>query len=191
MIADAPQNSSLWRAREWLRRPVRFASSAQSAAPVGVPGEFVIPVGRARRVAAVLAIAIPVAMMTIGLALAIVASRAAERSATEGVGSFGVEFGAALWFGGAVTLGARPSPTVRRVVVFAATIVGGVGLIAIALIRAWTGAGLALAMEFGVGMLAIVLIDTLVLSQFQRRLDTFATSEVDSVTFRVGRTEPA
>jgi hypothetical protein len=81
-----------------------------------------------------------------------------------------------MWFAGAVTLGARPRPTVLRVVLLLLTGVCGLALIAAAILAEWSGVVLDLAMEFGVGAVAVVLLDIVILGVLQARLDQLATS---------------
>lgn len=101
---------------------------------------------------------------------------------------FGVEVGAVLWFAGAVTLGARAKATVLRAVALLLTALAGAALIVTALVRGWTGAGLGLAMEFGVGALAIPVIDVVLLGFLHSRLDQFAFAPDDRVVrLRLGR----
>jgi tetrahydromethanopterin S-methyltransferase subunit E len=79
-----------------------------------------------------------------------------------------------MWFAGAVTLGARPGPTALRVALLAATGLAGLALIAVALIGQWSGVALDLAMEFGVGAVAVVVLDVVILGVLQARLDQYA-----------------
>jgi hypothetical protein len=94
----------------------------------------------------------------------------AEEPSTEGIGTFGVEAGAALWFGGAVALSLRSTSARHLLLVLGAGAVGAL-LVAISLVLGWSGAALALAMEFGVGALAVVVIDVIVLGRVQPGLD--------------------
>lgn len=156
----------------WARRPVTIE----------------LPVILWSRPARALARWIPLVMMAVGILLAVLSAAAAERPATEGIGSLGIEAGAALWFGGAVTVGVRGRPTILRVVFLAGTGVAGVLLVALALALGWAGAGLALAMEFGVGAVAIAVIDTLLLGVVHPRLqDAADRDEPARVTIRLGR----
>ena len=113
-------------------------------------------------------------MVIVGLALAVPSAVWAERSSSEGLGTFGVEAGAALWFGGAVALSVRRTTTVRRGLVIVMTGAIGAALIVLALSLGWSGAALALAMEFGVGALAIVVIDVIVIGAIQPGLESLA-----------------
>lgn len=156
----------------WARRPVTIE----------------LPVVLWSRPARALARWIPLVMMAAGILIAVLSAAAAERPATEGIGSLGVEAGAALWFGGAVTIGVRARPTILRVVFLAGTGLAGMLLVALALARGWTGAGLALAMEFGVGAVAIAVIDTVLLGIVHPRLQDVADrDETARVTIRLGR----
>ena len=83
--------------------------------------------------------------------------------ADEGIGTLGVEAGAAIWFGGAVTLGAQRTTTVLRGLLLVLLGAVGIALIAAALTLGWGGAPLTLAMEFGVGAVAVVLVDVVLL----------------------------
>ena len=71
----------------------------------------------------------------------------------------------------AVTLGARPGPTVLRIALLTVTGLGGLALIGVALVAGWSGVGLDLAMEFGVGAVAVVVLDIVILGVLQARLD--------------------
>lgn len=128
------------------------------------------------------AVALLVVMMAAGVALAVVSAIAAERDGTEGIGTFGTELGAALWFAGAVAWGSRRGATVRRGLLLSLTFVAGIGLVATALVAAWSGAALALAMEFGVGMLAVPVIDVVLIGTLHRGLDTFGSARATALT---------
>ncbi len=146
------------RTDRWLRQPI----------------EVVLPTYLFVRGAKVLAVLIPAVMLVVGLVIALVSAHAAERPSTEGIGTMGVELGAALWFGGAVSLGIRRGPTVLRVLMIGLLGFGGALLVGFALLLDWTGAGLGLAMEFGVGAIAVAVIDVVVLGVVHRRLESFA-----------------
>jgi hypothetical protein len=98
----------------------------------------------------------------------------AERASSEGLGTCGVGAGAALWFGGAVALSVRRTTTVRRGLTIVMSGAIGSALIVLALSFGWSGAVLALAMEFGVGALAIVVIDVIVIGAIQPGLESLA-----------------
>jgi hypothetical protein len=128
------------------------------------------------RTARVLVVVVPSALAVGGLVLALAAAAIAEHADADALGALGVEVGAAMWFAGAVTLGARPSPTALRVGLLAATGLAGLTLIAAALVGRWSGVALDLAMEFGVGAVAVVVLDVLILGVLQARLDLYATT---------------
>ena len=146
------------RIEPWLRRPIHV----------------VLPTHLFVRGARVLAVLIPSVMLLVGLVVALVSAHAAERPNTEGVGSMGIELGAALWFGGAVSLGIRRGPTVLRVLMIGLLGFCGMVLVGLALVRDWTGAGLSLAMEFGVGAVAVAVIDVVILGVVHGRIESFA-----------------
>ena len=143
--------------------------------------ELAVPVNTLRKPFAMLALALPVAMMIVGAGGAVLAAHAAERPTTEQVGTLGVELGAVLWFGGAVALGARASATVMRAAALVVTALAGVALVAVALLRSWTGAGLSLAMEFGVGALAVSLIDVVLLGFLHAGIQRLGAERDDRV----------
>ena len=154
--------------------------------------EVTVPVNTLRKPFAVLAVALPIAMMCVGAVGALVAAHAAEHDRTEQVGTLGVELGAVLWFGGAVALGVRASATVLRIVALVLTALAGVALVAVALVRSWTGAGLSLAMEFGVGALAVSVIDVVLLGFVHARIDRIGSARDDRVVhIRLGRSRRA
>jgi hypothetical protein len=126
--------------------------------------------------ARVLVVVVPSVLAVGGLVLALAAAAVAERTAADAIGALGLEVGAAMWFAGAVTLGARPSPTALRVGLLGATGLAGVGLIAAALLGQWSGVALDFAMEFGVGAVAVVVIDVVILGVLQARLDQYAAA---------------
>ncbi len=163
-----------------LRRPVRISAPRWlRRLDLSVQTELA---GRAVTGAArVVVLVLPAALAFVGLVLALAAGLLAQRAATEAVGTLGIEIGAAMWFAGAVTLGARPRPTVLRVGLICATGVGGLALIAAALFGAWSGVALDLAMEFGVGAVAVVVLDMLILGVVQANLDRLAGRRVPVV----------
>jgi hypothetical protein len=148
---------------EWLRSSVGSARS-------DVAGRVVTTTAR------LLTIVIPTMIAIVGLSLALVASVLADRDSTEAIGTLGIELGAAMWFAGAIVVGGRPHPTVLRITLLAAAALGGVLLVATALLAGWTGTALDLAMEFGVGAVAIVVLDVIILGVVQSRLDQLAQS---------------
>jgi hypothetical protein len=145
------------------------------------PVQVELPVGGLRRPAAFVALVLPIAMMVIGLVGAVVSAQRAERPDTEAIGTLGVELGAVLWFGGAITLGGRRGPTVLRIIGLVAMALSGMALIAVALLRSWTGAGLSLAMEFGVGAFAAAVIDVVLLGVVHHHVAEFSRSTPDRV----------
>jgi hypothetical protein len=131
--------------------------------------------------ARVVVLVFPAILAIVGLIVALAAGMLAQRDSTEAIGTLGIEIGAAMWFAGAVTLGARPRPTVLRVVLIGATGLGGLALITAALFGAWSGVALDLAMEFGVGAVAIVVLDLLILGVIQENLERLARSRTPVV----------
>lgn len=152
------------RTHRWLRQPI----------------EVVLPTRLFVGGAKVLAVLIPVVMLVVGLVIALVSAHAAERSRTEGIGTMGVELGAALWFGGAVSLGIRRSPTVLRVLAIGLLGLSGLVLVGLALLLDWSGAGLSLAMEFGVGAIAVAVIDVVILGVVHSRIESFANTPTNA-----------
>jgi hypothetical protein len=124
--------------------------------------------------ARLLVVVVPSVLAIVGLTLALAAAAVAEQTDAEAMSALGLEVGAAMWFAGAVTLGARPSPTALRIGLLAATGLAGLALIAVALIGQWSGVALDLAMEFGVGAVAVVVLDVVILGVLQARLDQYA-----------------
>jgi hypothetical protein len=116
--------------------------------------------------ALVLTIVVPIALIVVGLGLAVISAVLAERPTTEQIGALGVELGAAMWFAGAVALGVRPNCTVRRLMVLIGGGVVGLILVVLGLVVPWHGAVLGLGMEFGVGLIAIPIIDIVVMTFF-------------------------
>ena len=153
-----------------LRRPVR----------IPVPGVVRRAVESGHRelagkvvnlTARVLVIVLPAVLGVVGLAIALAGALLSTREGTEAIGTLGLEVGAAMWFAGAVTLGARPGPTVLRIALLALTGIGGLSLIGVALVAGWSGVVLDVAMEFGVGAVAVVVLDIVILGVLQARLD--------------------
>jgi hypothetical protein len=106
-----------------LRRPVRIPTPRwlrQLELPVQSELAGKAVTGTAR----VVVLVFPAILAAIGLIVALVAGMLAQRDSTEAVGTLGIEVGAAMWFAGAVTVGARPRPTVLRVVLIGATGLG-------------------------------------------------------------------
>jgi hypothetical protein len=111
--------------------------------------------------------------MFVGLVVSILSATVLEDLASEGIATLGIEAGAALWFGGAITWSVRRT-TVGRVLPLVVAAVAGLTLIAAALALGWTGAALDLSMEFGVGALAIAVIDLIVVGTLYPGLDALA-----------------
>ena len=149
-----------------------------------------LPVAPVSRAARALTVVVPTVLAVVGLVLALASAVLAERGPTEAVGTLGVELGAAMWFGGAVTLGARRGATVGRALALLGLAASGAVLIALALAFSWTGAALSLAMEFGVGAVAVAVIDVLLLGLVQARLVRLGDASDDAVTVTVNRSWP-
>lgn len=145
----------------WLRRAVE-------PVPADLAGKVV------NVAAGIVAVVLPLVLATVGLGVALAGGLLAQRDATEAVGTLGIEVGAAMWFAGVVTLGARPRPTVLRVVALGVMGVAGLALIGAAFANSWSGVALDLAMEFGVGAVAVVVLDVLILGVIQANLDRLA-----------------
>jgi hypothetical protein len=165
-----------------LARPLRVELPWSPAAPLDVT----IPVHRLRTPARLASTLLLATLMVVGVVVACASALAAETDTWEGAGTLGTELGAVLWFAGAVTWGARRGPTVARAVMLSLMFVGGLSLIVVALIGEWSGAALSLAMEFGVGMLAVPLIDVVLIGSLHDRLQQFAASDATPVVVRVG-----
>jgi hypothetical protein len=164
----------------WLLRPIRVELPGRLS-QVRLPSQVAVPVDRAKRPAGLLATGLPVILMVGGVVLAVLTADWSEQSDREGIGTLGVEAGAAFWFAGAITLGLRRAPTLLRAFGLAVTAIFGVLLVALALALDWTGAELALAMEFGVGALAVVVIDVVLLGILHPRIEHFADDTAESV----------
>ena len=162
----------------WYDRPLAIAVADRART---LPTQLAVPIGAVRRPASVLAIVLPVVMMVVGLSTALACAALAEKPSTEGIGTFGVEAGAALWFAGAVTLGGRRSPTVLRGVLLGLTTIVGVALVAASLLLGWSGAALGLAMEFGVGCIAVAVIDVIIIGVVYSTLDAASRAGRDDV----------
>jgi hypothetical protein len=132
-----------------------------------------VPLDPLHRPAAAATRAIPPILVVVGLTMSILSATALEDVASEGIATLGVEAGAALWFGGVIAWSIRRT-TVGRVLLLMAAAVAGLVLITAALALSWTGAALDLAMEFGVGALAIVVIDFIVVGTLHPGLDALA-----------------
>jgi hypothetical protein len=150
--------------RAWLGWALRIRSTRAPAAIRTVPLDVLA------RPASMAARAIPPILIVVGLSVAILSATVIEEATTEGIATLGVEAGAALWFGGAVAWSLQRT-TVGRALLVIASAVAGIGLITLALTRGWSGPLLDLSMEFGVGALAIVVIDVVVLGALRPGLD--------------------
>jgi hypothetical protein len=147
----------------------------------------------------VVLVVVPAVMVVLGLAMAIGGAVLEDRDGTEAMGALGVELGAAIWFGGTLTLGARRRPTVARGVFLGLLALSGLALIAAALVGGWDGAALTLAMEFGVGAVAVAAIDVVLLGVLYGALESIAGGTGPQVVVRLGsswhlvevRVEPA
>jgi hypothetical protein len=166
----------------WWTTPVRISVPWAGRLPTGT---VTVPVTGVSRVAGAVAVVLPTVLAVVGIVLAVAGAVVAERPGTEAVGTLATELGAALWFGGLLTLGARSGATVGRAVGLAALALGGPVLIGLALIRGWDGAELALAMELGVGAVAVAVLDVLLLGLLYGGLTRIADSPdgVVQVTF--------
>ena len=109
---------------------------------------------------------------------------------TEAAGTLATELGAALWFGGVLTLGARSGATVGRAIGLAGLALGGALLVALAWFLAWEGAALALAMELGVGAVAVAVLDVLLLGLLYGGLTRIADTPESVVQVTVTRVPP-
>ena len=140
-----------------------------------------------RRPARIVRAVIPVALMVLGGVLAVVAAILAERPDTEGVGTLGTELGAAIWFAGAMLYVVGRVPTIGRALTLVGAAAAGLILIATALALAWDGAALALAMEFGVAAVVLLVIDVVLMGLIYPRVEALATgSDRGVVTLRLG-----
>ena len=158
----------------WLRTPLVVELPAVGR--TGPVREVTVPDALWRAPARLLTITIPIAMAVVGLSVAVVGALAEADGEREALGAFGVEAGSALWFAGAVTLGARRGATVLRALTLVATALAGVVAVAMAFALDWEGAALTLAMELGVGAMAIAVVDVVLLGVIHRRLDRVASS---------------
>jgi hypothetical protein len=132
-----------------------------------------VPLDAVRRPASAAARAIPLVFVFVGLVMSILSATALEDLVSEGVATLGVEAGAALWFGGAMAWSVGRT-TVGRVLLLVGVALAGLMLVAVALVLGWTGAALDLAMEFGVGALAVIVIDFIVVGTLHPGLDALA-----------------
>lgn len=153
----------------------------------GAATEVTVPLRAAPRAAAILTVLVPSAMVVAGLVISVAGAVVAETAGGEAPGSLAVEAGAAIWFGGALTLGARRGATARRGLLLLLLVLAGAVLIAVALALGWTGAALTLAMEFGVGAVAVAVLDVVLLGVLFGRLERLAATQPGSaLVVRVG-----
>ncbi len=164
-----------WRARSPFR--VAFPSSIDGR----VLAQVTVDEGAVRGRSASVATALLWVLAVGGITLAVVGAIAEDRAGSEAVGAFGVEAGAALWFAGAVTLGARPRPTVARALLLLGLALGGAVLVVLAVLLDWDGPALTLAMEFGVGSMAVAVIDVVLLGILHPGLEGYASRSEDLV----------
>jgi hypothetical protein len=145
-----------------------------------------VPVGGLQRAARVAALVIPWVLVVLGSALAIAAAVVIERGLSDAAGGLGIELGAAMWFAGVLTLGARRGATVGRIVALAFLAVSGALLVVVAIRAGWSGAALDLALEFGVGAVAVAVIDVVLLGTLHSRLERVGDAAAQVVTVSVG-----
>lgn len=158
--------------------------------PEAVPSQVSVPVARAQAAARTAAVVIPWAMVVLGVLISLAAAFVITRELDDAVGGLGVELGAALWFGGVLTLGARRGATVGRAVSLLCLALAGVLLIAAAFLLDWSGAALDLALEYGVGAVAVAVIDVLLLGTLHQQLERIGGADDQVVTISVGREAP-
>ena len=157
------QESEATVANRWMCERVVVISAADDNADETTKTGLASGLDLLRYPATALAILVPVALVVAGLGLALASAVLAERASTEAIGAFGVEFGAAMWFAGAVSLGARGGSTLRRTILLSCSAMGGLVLIVLGLVVPWHGVALGLGMEFGVGLIAISIIDIVII----------------------------
>jgi hypothetical protein len=174
-------------AGSWWRIPIRV--QLPWSADAG-PAEVSVGVGPVQRAARTAAVVIPWVLVVLGSALAVTAAFVLERDLGDAAGGLAIELGAALWFAGVLTLGARRGATVGRVVALAALALAGAALVAVALLAGWSGAALDLALEFGVGAVAVAVIDVVLLGTLHSRLERLGGADTQVVTVRFDRHRP-
>lgn len=178
-------------AAPYLARRLRVVVPGWLAARVP-DQEVALAVRGLRTPARVVRAVIPVLLMAAGGTLAVTAAILAERPDTEGVGTLGTELGAAIWFAGAMAFVVSRVPTVGRALALVGGAVAGLVLIAAALTFGWDGAGLALAMEFGVAAVALLVIDVVLMGLVYPRVDELASGpDRGVVTLRLGGGRPS
>lgn len=174
-------------AARWWRAPLRVSVpwfQGASSALVTVPSG---PVQAAARVSARV---IPWVLVVLGIAVSLVAAFVISRDLDDALGGLGVEVGAALWFAGALTLGARRGATVGRALSLLALALAGAVLVVLAFALDWSGAALDLALEYGVGAVAVAVIDVVLLGAIHGRLERLGSAEEQEVTLTVGGSAP-
>jgi hypothetical protein len=165
----------------WWRIPLRVSVPWSP----GATGSVDVPMTGVRRAAGTVSVVLPAALAVVGIVMAVLGAAAAERTGTEAAGTLATELGAALWFGGVLTLGARRGATLGRAAALVALALGGAALVALAWVRDWQGASLALAMELGVGAVAVAVLDVLLLGLVHGGLTRLADSSASQVSLAV------
>jgi hypothetical protein len=156
----------------------------------GAPAEVSVAVGPVQRAARAAAVVIPWVLVVVGSVLAVTAAVVLERDLGDAAGGLAIELGAALWFAGVLTLGARRGATLGRIAALAALALAGAALVAVAVLAGWSGAALDLALEFGVGAVAVAVIDVVLLGILHSRLERLGDAETQVVTVRFDRRRP-
>jgi hypothetical protein len=154
------------------------------------PAEYAVPVGGVQRGAHHVARILPWVLVVLGAVISVVAAVVIERDLSEAAGGLGVEVGAALWFAGAITLGARSGATLGRFVALVVLALAGAALVAVAVLAGWSGAALDLALEYGVGAVAVAVIDVVLLGLLHPRLERLGDAERQVVTLSVQNDRP-
>jgi hypothetical protein len=161
--------------RKWLAQPVlvRLSQPVHTA----VAGEYGVAAGGLQRGARRAARILPWALVVIGAALSVIAAIVIERDLGDAKGGLAVEVGAALWFAGAVTLGARTGATLFRFIALVCLALVGMVLIAAAVLLEWSGAALDLALEYGVAAVGVAVVDVLLLGLLHPTLTQIGEAE--------------
>lgn len=179
---------SAGRGLPWWRAPLRVSLPwSPSTSP---PAQVTVPSGPVQSAARVTARVIPWVLVVLGVAVSLVAAFVLSRDLDEAVGGLGVELGAALWFAGALTLGARRGATVGRALALLALAAAGALLVVLAFALDWSGAALDLALEYGVGAVAVAVIDVVLLGLVHGRLERLGSADEQQVTLTVGGPAP-
>jgi hypothetical protein len=174
----------------WWRTPLRVSLPWSADGAPSARNQVAVPVGRLQRAARVSAVVIPWVMVVLGTTLAVVSGLVLERDLGDAAGGIGIELGSALWFGGLLTLGARRGATVGRALALAGLALAGVALVVVAVRLGWSGAALDLALEFGVGAVAVAAIDVVLLGTLHSRLARLGDAEEQVVTLAFGGEPP-